>query len=333
MQKNIKIGPYQLNNNLVLAPMAGVTDLPFRQLCRRMGAGLAVSEMIAANPELRHTRKSKLRMNHLGEEAPISVQIAGSDPATMAIAAEYNVGRGAQIIDINMGCPAKKVCQKAAGSALLRDEGLVKDILRAVVDAVNVPVTLKIRTGWNTEHRNGVTVARIAEDCGIQALAVHGRTRACKFKGRAEYDTIAAIKNSVSIPVLANGDITTPVQAQQVLDYTQADGLLIGRAAQGNPWLFKEINHYLNTGKHFPPVSLQDIQQTMTDHVSALHDFYGEEQGLRVARKHVGWYLSKQPSATIFKRLFNQIDDASQQLIALHQLSSQLTSKGDEIAA
>jgi tRNA-dihydrouridine synthase B len=249
MANQFKIGPYSLPNNLFLAPMAGVTDRPFRQLCRRLGAGMAVSEMITANKMLWGTKKSLLRANHEGEPEPRSVQIAGADPIMLAEAAQHNVDQGAHIIDINMGCPAKKVCNVMAGSALLQNEKLVADILASVVNAVDVPVTLKIRTGWDLEHRNGVEIAKIAEQSGIQALAVHGRTRACAYKGEAEYDTIAAIKSAITIPVIANGNISSPEKAKQVLDYCQVDGLMIGRAAQGNPWIFQQINYYLMTGQ------------------------------------------------------------------------------------
>jgi len=329
----MQIGPYQLRNNLILAPMAGVTDRPFRQLCRALGAGLAVSEMMAANPELRNTRKSKLRMEHFGEPPPIAVQVAGGDPEMMADAARYNQEHGAQIIDINMGCPAKKVCKKAAGSALLRDEGLVKDILTAVVKAVDVPVTLKIRTGWSQENRNGVTVAKMAEDCGIQSLAVHGRTRECKYMGHAEYDTIARIKQSVSIPVIANGDITSPYQAKKVLDYTQVDGIMLGRAAQGRPWIFREIEHFLNTQHVLPEPSQQEIRLIIVEHISELHAFYGPEQGTRIARKHLGWYLDKSQIGSKFKTLFNRIDDAQAQLDAIDNFFERLSLEGEEIAA
>jgi tRNA-dihydrouridine synthase B len=313
--------------------MAGITDRPFRQLCRRMGAGLAVSEMMVADPNLRHTRKSKLRMDHRGEDLPIAVQIAGSDPELLASAARFNVRHGAQIIDINMGCPAKKVCNKAAGSALLKDEKLVGKILETVVNAVQVPVTLKIRTGWSTEHRNGPAVARIAESCGIQALAVHGRTKACKFNGNAEYDTIAEIKNKITIPVFANGDITSPEQAHDVLAHTKADGLMIGRAAQGKPWLFREINHYLTEGSKLPRVSITEMQKIMLEHVRSLHHFYGQRQGLRIARKHVAWYLSGSYPAAAFKTHFNKIEDACEQLAALQQVFRRLADEEEEIAA
>ncbi|MEE8482577.1 MAG: tRNA dihydrouridine synthase DusB, partial [Acidiferrobacterales bacterium] len=284
------IGPYKLKNNLFVAPMAGVTDRPFRQLCRQLGAGMAVSEMVSSNSLLWGSKKTLRRADHAGEDEPRSVQIVGADPALMAQAAQYNVDQGAQIVDINMGCPAKKICKVAAGSALLKDEPLVKSILKSVVDSVNVPVTLKIRTGWDTDNRNGVAIARIAEDIGIQALAVHGRTRACAYRGDAEYDTIAAIKAAVSIPVIANGDITTPEKAKHVLDYTGADGVMIGRAAQGRPWIFREIQHFLETGEHLAEPSLIEIRTTLLEHVSNLYEFYGEYAGVRIARKHISWY-------------------------------------------
>src|SRR5690606_14144413 len=287
----VQIGPYTLESCLILAPMAGVTDLPFRRLCRRMGAGLAVSEMVISDHRLWHTRKSRLRLDHRGEQEPRSVQIAGGDPDMLAEAARLNEAQGAQIIDINMGCPAKKVCNKAAGSALMKDEALVRAILEAVVGAVKVPVTLKMRTGWDESHRNAPLIARMAEDAGIAALAVHGRTRACAYRGQAEYDTIAQIKQQVRIPVFANGDIDGPEKAREVLRHTAADGLLIGRAAQGNPWIFKEIQHYLQTGTPLPPVPAEEVRQILHEHVRALHGFYGERMGVRIARKHVGWYL------------------------------------------
>jgi tRNA-dihydrouridine synthase B len=286
----MRIGPYLIDPPLGLAPMAGVTDKPFRHLCKRLGAGLAVSEMTTSDPRLWTTRKSLKRMDHAGEPDPVSVQIAGYDPAMLAEAARYNADAGAQIIDINMGCPAKKVCNVYAGSALLQDEALVARILAAVVGAVEVPVTLKIRTGWNRDNRNGVRVARIAEDCGIAALAVHGRTRADLYEGDAEYDTIAAIKQAVNIPVLANGDVESPHKARAVLDYTGCDGLLIGRAAQGRPWIFREIAHFLVTGAELPPPSEAEVCAILIEHLENLYAFYGELQGVRIARKHLGWY-------------------------------------------
>ncbi|OWL91491.1 tRNA dihydrouridine synthase DusB [Halopseudomonas aestusnigri] len=297
--------------------MAGVTDQPFRQLCRRLGAGLVVSEMVTSDTRLWNSRKSRLRLVHEGEPEPRSVQIAGGDPEMMAQAARMNAELGAQIIDINMGCPAKKVCNKAAGSALLRDEPLVAAICEAVVQAVDIPVTLKIRTGWDPENRNALRVARIAEDSGIQALAVHGRTRSELYTGHAEYDTIAAVKQSIRIPVFANGDITSPDKARQVLQHTGADAVMIGRAAQGRPWIFREIDHFLRTGQYLPPASLDEQQQILTSHLSALHAFYGDEHGARIARKHVSWYLQTLPGAAEFRREFNRITDAHQQHVAI----------------
>lgn len=313
----LQIGPYTLPNPVVLAPMAGVTDLPFRQLCRQLGAGLVVGEMVASNPSTRNTRKTQLRMNHDGEPDPITVQIVGGDPEVMAEGALFNVANGAQIIDINMGCPAKKVCNKAAGSALLKDEILVKDILQAVVGAVQVPVTLKIRTGWDTDHRNGPRIAEIAEKAGIKSLAVHGRTRACGYGNSVEYDTIRTIKQSVSIPVFANGDITDARKAVEVMQYTGADGVLIGRAAQGNPWIFREIVHFLETGQELPSPKLIEIEQILLSHLDALHDFYGDYLGARIARKHVGWYLQKQQDSSNFRRSFNQLTDTHLQRLAV----------------
>ncbi len=314
-----KIGPYTLPNPLIVAPMAGVTDRPFRQLCRRMGAGLAVSEMVIADSKLWHTRKSRTRLNHQGEPEPRSVQIAGGDPEMLADAARQNAEFGAQIIDINMGCPAKKVCNKAAGSALMKDEKLVRAILEAVVAAVDIPVTLKMRTGWDRDNRNAPVIARMAEDAGIQALAVHGRTRADKYNGNAEYDTIAAVKASVGIPVFANGDITTPEKARQVLAHTGADGLLIGRGAQGRPWIFREILHYLETGTHLAEPPLDEVEQILSEHLAELHSFYGEKMGVRIARKHVGWYLQSHDENKQFRTRFNGIEDALEQKDSIEQ--------------
>ena len=313
MLPTAKIGPYTLPNPLIVAPMAGVTDRPFRLLCRRMGAGLAVSEMVIADSKLWHTRKSRTRLNHEGEPEPRSVQIAGGDPEMLADAARQNAEFGAQIIDINMGCPAKKVCNKAAGSALMKDEKLVREILEAVVKAVDVPVTLKMRTGWDRDNRNAPVIARMAEDAGIQALAVHGRTRADKYNGDAEYDTIAEVKASVGIPVFANGDITTPEKARQVLSHTGADGLLIGRGAQGRPWIFREILHYLETGEHLPQPPMDEVERILAGHLEELHRFYGELMGVRIARKHVGWYLQSHDPGKQFRKRFNAIDDALEQ--------------------
>lgn len=293
--------------------MAGVTDRPFRQLCRRLGAGLAVSEMLSSNPQVWKTDKSMNRMNHLGETGIRSVQIAGADPDLMAEAAAFNEKNGAQIIDINMGCPAKKVNKKLAGSALMQHPQLVEDIIKAVVKAVKVPVTLKTRTGWDTDNRNGVEIARIAERNGIQCLAIHGRTKACMYKGQAEYNTIKEIKENVQIPVIANGDITSPEQAEQVLAYTNADGLMIGRAAQGRPWIFREIDHYLRTGHILAPPEKEEVRSILLEHVTNLHQLYGDVLGPRIARKHVGWYLADQDKDRSFRKRFNAIEDCQQQ--------------------
>ncbi len=309
----MQIGPYTLNNNLIVAPMAGVTDRPFRQLCRRLGAGLAVSEMLSSNPQVWKTDKSMNRMNHMGETGIRSVQIAGACPDLMAEAAAFNQKNGAQIIDINMGCPAKKVNKKLAGSALMQHPKLVEDIIKAVVKAVDVPVTLKTRTGWDTENRNGVEIAKIAQRNGIQCLAIHGRTKACMYKGQAEYDTIKEIKENVQIPVVANGDITSPEQAKQVLAYTNADGLMIGRAAQGRPWIFREIDHYLRTGHILAPPEKEEVRSILLEHVANLHQLYGDVLGPRIARKHVGWYLADQDTDRSFRKRFNAIDDCQAQ--------------------
>ncbi|MGD8385116.1 MAG: tRNA dihydrouridine synthase DusB [Lysobacterales bacterium] len=293
----MRIGPYPLPNNVALAPMAGVTDKPFRQLCRELGAGYVVTEMIAADPSVRHTPKTRWRSDFAGEARPVAVQIAGSEPQMLAEAARYNVAHGAQIIDINMGCPVKKVCRKLAGSALLSDLGLVEKILVAVVAAVDVPVTLKIRTGPHQENRNGVRVAELAAACGIKALAVHGRTRAQRFRGRAEYDTIKAICDKTTLPVFANGDIDTPQKAREVLDYTGAAGVMIGRGAQGNPWIFREISHYLASGRLLPPPGDTEVFGVMREHLQRLYRLYGERTGVRVARKHIGWYLKDRHGA------------------------------------
>jgi len=323
----MQIGPYKLANNLVLAPMAGVTDRPFRQLCKRLGAGLAVSEMVSSNSLLWGSEKTLRRANHNGETEPRAVQIAGADPQMMADAARYNADKGAQIIDINMGCPAKKICNVMAGSALLQDESLVHKILDAVVAAVDVPVTLKIRTGWDTQNRNGVEIAKIAEQSGVQALAVHGRTRACAYRGDAEYKTIATIKRAVNIPVIANGDIKTPEQAKHVLEITGADGIMIGRAAQGRPWIFGIIEHYLRTGEERtdPPVS--EIRDIMLGHLEELYSFYGEYTGVRIARKHISWYSKGQHSGAAFRQQVNRVDTIKQQLAMTHEFFDQLANK------
>jgi tRNA-dihydrouridine synthase B len=310
----MRIGPYTIQPRVVLAPMAGVTDKPFRQLCKRLGAGLAVSEMTISDPRLWGTRKSLHRMDHDGEPAPVSVQIAGTEPERMAEAARYNVDHGAQIVDINMGCPAKKVCNAWAGSALMRDEALVGRILTAMVNAVDVPVTLKIRTGWAADARNAPTIARIAEDCGIAALTIHGRTRDQQYTGVAEYDTIAAIKAMLTIPVIANGDIDSPQKARHVLDATGCDAVMIGRAAQGRPWIFREVAHYLATGEHLPPPSLAEVRDILLGHLEHLHAFYGEPQGVRIARKHLGWYAKDRPENEAFRAVVNRATTAEEQL-------------------
>jgi tRNA-dihydrouridine synthase B len=309
----VKIGPYVIDPPVVLAPMAGITDKPFRVLCKRLGAGLCVSEMTASDPSLWQSRKSRLRRDHEGEPEPVSVQIAGYDAQMLADAARFNVDHGAQLIDINMGCPAKKVCKRDAGSALLADEPLVGRILDAVVRAVDVPVTLKIRTGPAPDRRNGVAIARIAESAGVAALAVHGRTRADRFMGQAEYDTIAAIKAAVSIPVMANGDIDTPEQAHEVLRVTGADAVMIGRAAQGRPWIFREIAHFLATGTHLPPPSADEIRGLLLGHLDHLHAFYGEPAGVRIARKHIGWYCQARVDGASLWPTIARIEDAAAQ--------------------
>jgi tRNA-dihydrouridine synthase B len=313
----VKIGSVQLKNNLIVAPMAGVTDRPFRILCKRLGAGMAVSEMVASNSLLWGSEKTIRRGNHEGEVEPKVVQIAGADPEMMAEAAKYNADKGADIIDINMGCPAKKICNVAAGSALLKDEPLVARIVDAVVRAVNVPVTLKIRTGWNKDNRNALVIAKIAEDHGIQALAMHGRTRACMYTGDAEYDTIRAVKQSVRIPVVANGDVTTPEKAKFVLEYTGADAVMIGRAAQGRPWIFREIEYFLRTGLKLAPPPVEEIREVLVGHLHDLYAFYGYECGSRVARKHISWYTKGLKNSAVFRARMNTLDDAEKQLAAV----------------
>jgi tRNA-dihydrouridine synthase B len=310
----MQIGPYTLSSRVVLAPMAGISDRPFRALCRRFGAAVTATEMLSSNPQLLDSPISALRRAHRDELEPRVVQIAGADPATLADFARFNVDEGAQVIDINMGCPVKKVLKQAAGSALLRDEPLVASLLKAVVAAVDVPVTLKIRTGWSPDMRNGVTIAKIAEDCGIAALAVHGRTRECMFNGDAEYDTIAAIKQSIRIPVTANGDITTPEKARAVLAHTGADCVMIGRGARGRPWIFREVDHFLRTGTHLPAPSLGQIHGIVREHLQAIHAFYGEHMGLGYARKHTAWYLETFPGAREFRAEFNRVGSAGAQI-------------------
>src|SRR5690348_1787297 len=310
----MQIGPYSIDPPVILAPMAAVTDKPFRQLCKQLGAGLAVSEMTTADPRLWNTRKSLRRMDHAGEPDPVSVQIAGYDPAMLAEAARYNADNGAQIIDINMGCPAKKVCNVWSGSALLQDEPLVARICKAVADAVDVPVTLKFRTGWDRGHKNALSIARLAEDAGIAALALHGRTRADKYEGEAEYETIAAVKASVRIPVFANGDVTTPERAKHVLAATGADALMIGRGAQGRPWVFREIAHYLATGEQLPEPTPDEVAAILLGHLEHLYAFYGEQAGVRIARKHLGWYAKDRPENAAFRGVVNRAETAAEQL-------------------
>jgi len=328
----MQIGPYRIDPPLALAPMAGVTDKPFRLLCKRLGAGLAVSEMTTADPRLWHTAKSLRRMDHAGEPEPVSVQIAGYDPAMLAEAARCNAANGAQIIDINMGCPAKKVCNVWSGSALLQDEPLVARICKAVVDAVDVPVTLKFRTGWDRGHKNALSIARLAEDAGIAALALHGRTRADKYEGEAEYETIAAVKASVRIPVFANGDVTTPERAKHVLAATGADALMIGRGAQGRPWIFREIAHYLATGERLPEPTPDEVATILLGHLEHLYAFYGEVPGVRIARKHLGWYAKDRPENAAFRGVVNRAETAVEQLRLTRDYFAAL-SVGERLAA
>jgi len=320
----MKIGAHALSNGLFVAPMAGITDRPFRRLARRFGAGLAVSEMVSARPELRGSRKTRLRLDHAGEPGPISVQIAGADPQILADAARLNVDGGAEIIDINMGCPAKKVCNVHAGSSLLEDETLVARTLDAVVGAVDVPVTLKIRTGPAPARRNALRIARIAESAGVQALAIHGRTRACAFEGRAEYRTIAEVKAAVRIPVIANGDIETPEDAKRVLAATGADAVMVGRAAQGRPWLFREIAHYLATGERLAPPAALEIGAVLAEHLDGLYSLYGEDHGARVARKHIGWTVRTLPGGEAFRACVNRLHAADAQRAAVNDYFARL---------
>ena len=322
---------FQLRNNLFVAPMAGVTDRPFRQLCKQLGAGLAVSEMVTSNSLLYGSAKTRRRANHDGEVEPISVQIAGADPAMMAEAAKYNVDEGAQIIDINMGCPAKKVCNVMAGSALLQNEALVERILDAVVQAVSVPVTLKIRTGWDKSHRNALSILKVAERAGVRALAIHGRTRACGYSGDAEYETIAAVKAEARIPIIANGDITSPEKAKQVLDATGADAVMIGRAAQGRPWIFREIAHFLATGEKLPAPRVDEIHPLLRGHLAELYDFYGAETGVRVARKHISWYTKGLVGSAHFRHAMNQLPTIDAQLAAVDAFFLGLAAQNDRL--
>ena len=327
----MRLGAHTIDPPLILAPMAGVTDKPFRLLCKRLGAGYAVSEMTSADPRLWRTRKSRARLDHEGEPSPIGVQIAGADPDALAAAARHAVAHGAEIVDLNMGCPAKKVCNAWAGSALLQDEDLVARILERVVSAVQVPVTLKIRTGWRRDHINGVRVARIAEDAGVAALAVHGRTRDMQYTGEAEYATIAAIKQVVSIPVIANGDVDSPQKARAVLDETGADALMIGRAAQGRPWIFGEIAHYLRTGELLAPPSTAQVRAILLEHVAALHAFYGEACGVRIARKHLGWYAKDRPENAAFRAVVNRAETPAEQLALTDAYFAALSAAPDAV--
>jgi tRNA-dihydrouridine synthase B len=327
----MQIGPHTLPNQLILAPMAGISDRPYRKLCRSLGAGLAVSEMISANALLWENKKTRQRINHEGELGPVVVQIAGADPEILALAAQENVRSGADIIDINMGCPAKKVCNKQAGSALLANEELVARILEKVVNAVDVPVTLKIRTGSDPENRNACRIAEIAEQSGVQSLAVHGRTRKCAFRGEAEYETIRQVKQQVAIPVIANGDISSPEKAREVLKYTGADALMIGRPARGNPWIFGQINHYLETGEILPPPAISEVRQVMLQHLQELYSFYGEYTGVRTARKHIAWYSKGFFSSNAFRREIMQVESSIEQLRMVDEFLSISTAR--EVAA
>ncbi len=328
----MQIGTHILKNKLIVAPMAGVTDRPFRQLCKLMGAGMAVSEMVSSNSLLWGSKKTERRANHEGEVSPISVQIAGADPEMLAAAARYNAEKGAQIIDINMGCPAKKICNVMAGSALLQNERLVERILDTVVKAVDIPVTLKIRTGWDKQHKNALIIAHIAENSGIQALAIHGRTRACAYMGEAEYDTIATVKAAVKIPVIANGDITTPEKAKRILAHTKADAIMIGRAAQGRPWIFREINHYLATGQHLPTPEVTEIHQVLINHLVDLYDFYGEYSGVRIARKHISWYTKGLVGSAGFRHAMNQLQTSDQQILETDIFFSKLAEESQRLS-
>ena len=320
----MRIGAHALRNRLFVAPMAGITDRPFRRLARRFGAALAVSEMVSSRPELRDSRKTRLRLDHQGESGPISVQIAGADPAMLADAARFNADLGAEIVDINMGCPAKKVCNVLAGSALLEDEALVARILEAVVAAVEVPVTLKIRTGPSPERRNALRIAQIAESAGVQMLAIHGRSRACAFGGQAEYQTIAEVKSRLRIPVIANGDIRTPEDARRVLELTGADGVMVGRAAQGKPWLFRDIAHYLETGEHLASPRTSEIGEVLVEHLDGLYTLYGSEQGARVARKHIGWTVRELPGGEQLRNAVNTLHVAQAQRAAVNDYFERL---------
>ncbi len=328
---SMHIGPYQLRNNIFVAPMAGVTDRPFRQLCKELGAGYAVSEMAASDPRVMASVKTARRINHEGEMEPKAVQIAGADPVMLADAARFNVDRGAQIIDINMGCPVKKVCNNWCGSALLRDEALVARLLEAVVNAVDVPVTLKFRTGWDRQSKNALTIAHIAQESGIAMLTLHGRTRADGYTGDAEYDTIAAVKAASKLPVVANGDIDTPFKAKRVLQLTGADAVMVGRAAQGRPWIFREIAHYLTTSTLLPAPYVAEVRQLMATHLQAHYEFYGAYLGVRTARKHIGWYVRDLPGGEIFRQRMNLIEDCDTQLAAVDNFFESQLALGERL--
>ncbi len=330
----MNIGSHALPNNLFVAPMAGVTDRPFRQLCKQLGAGYAVSEMVTSRKDLWHTLKTSRRADHTGETGPIAVQIAGTDAQMMSEAASYNIERGAQIIDINMGCPAKKVCNKWAGSALMQNETLALEIIEAVVAAAQphgVPVTLKMRTGWCDAHKNATVLARAAQSAGVQMITVHGRTREQGYKGEAEYDTIAAVKSAVRVPVVANGDIDSPEKAREVLAYTGADALMIGRAAQGRPWIFREIAHYLNTGEHLAPPLVAEVRRLLLDHLLEHYALYGEFTGVRTARKHIAWYVRELPGGVAFRDRMNTLDDCTAQHAAVGQFFDELAQQMDRL--
>ena len=320
----MKIGPHLLESPVIAAPMAGVTDQPFRNLCRKLGAALAVSEMVTSNTKLWKSKKTQFRLNHIGEDAPRAVQIAGTDPLQMAEAAKLNADLGAEIIDINMGCPAKKVCKAAAGSALLKDEPLVASILHTVVTSVDIPVTLKIRTGWSEESKNAIQIAKIAEEHGIQALTIHGRTRNDFFNGVAEYETIAEVKSAIKIPIIANGDIDSPKKAFEVLKFTHADAVMIGRAAQGSPWIFREIAHYLRTKEEMRPPTINERKDILLEHLGELYNFYGEERAVRLARKHVSWYLGDLPGSREFRSVFNSLESGKTQVSAIIEFLDQM---------
>lgn len=330
----MRIGPFELPNRLFVAPMAGVTDRPFRQLCKRLGAGYAVSEMVTSRRDLWTSLKTSRRANHDGEAAPIAVQIAGTEPIMMAEAAVYNIERGAQIIDINMGCPAKKVCNKWAGSALMQDEDLALRIVDAVVTASaphGVPVTLKMRTGWCQQHKNAVSIARAAESAGVAMLTVHGRTREQGYKGQAEYDTIAAVKAAVAVPVVANGDITSPEKAREVLAATRADAVMIGRAAQGRPWIFREIAHFLDTGRHLEAPAVAEVRDLLVEHLHDHYGLYGEFTGVRTARKHIGWYVRGLPGGEVFRARMNTLESSTTQLAAVVEYFDALAERHERL--